>query len=671
MTFTLMFAYYIAHHASEMKATRQQYKRKWMSASRSLRNNVHSNQSCNDCDNNTLPYENVDSTHNRHEDLAFEPCLPEPIPSSDDVGDLAFPSFDDDALQADISLADANVQHSSDSEIEHELMLEDGLVDWANKYQVKHNAIDGLLQLLKQCGHPDLPGTARSLLKTTREIHLEEKSGMQYLYYSFSDMLLKHYKAYPVHSQEIITCLQISLNIDGLPLFKSSRGTLWPILCGIMNMHPVTVFPVALTYGESKPKNLEFLHDAIRDLKLLLQNGLKDGNRSIQVFLKSVVCDAPAKAFVKNTKLYSGYFGCDKCNQSGVWHGRLTFPEVDDIQLRTDASFRSQSNEEHHKGMSPFCDLPIDMVKNFPIDYMHQLCLGVMKKLILLWMRGAREVRISVQHIEEISERIVQLKSCIPQCFVRKPRRLSEVDRWKATEYRQFLLYTGKIVLKGILRPDLFEHFMALSVASSILACPKLVKVHNGYAGRLLNYFVKQGCLLYGDTFPVYNVHSLVHFTADVVEHGCLDECSGFPFENYLQQLKRMVRSGRSPLAQIAKRLSEVSDEKRVIESGKKSEILTKPPENGRILENSLCCQVVEETRDEDEGGRALFLCRVYSRSEPLFSEPCDSRLIGVHKVNEKATHMQLIAENLLGKQAVVIGLGSNFSAFLAVLHQY
>ena len=36
---------------------------------------------------------------------------------------------------------------------------------------------------------------------------------------------------------------------------------------------------------------------------------------------------------------------------------------------------------------------------------------------------------------------------------------------------------------------------MALSVASSILICPELAKVHKDYAGRLLDYFVKQGCV--------------------------------------------------------------------------------------------------------------------------------------------------------------------------------
>jgi hypothetical protein len=68
---------------------------------------------------------------------------------------------------------------------------------------------------------------------------------------------------YPKTMTDNVTILEISLNIDGLPLFKSSSKTLWPILCGMMNVEPVAVFPVALTYGTSKPTDLEFLQDTM------------------------------------------------------------------------------------------------------------------------------------------------------------------------------------------------------------------------------------------------------------------------------------------------------------------------------------------------------------------------------------------------------------------------
>ena len=156
---------------------------------------------------------------------------------------------------------------------------------------------------------------------------------------------------------------------------------------------------------------------------------MQDGDKVLSVSLRCCVCDAPARALVKGTKLCSGYFGCDKCAQKGMWVGRVVYPQVKNVELRTDGSFRDQVNEEHHHYVSPFCNLPIDMVKKFPIDYMHQLCLGVMRKLVLLWMRGNRGIKMSASNVEAVSKKMIELKPFVPKIFARKPRGLAEVDR--------------------------------------------------------------------------------------------------------------------------------------------------------------------------------------------------------------------------------------------------
>jgi len=126
----------------------------------------------------------------------------------------------------------------------------------------------------------------------------------------------------------------------------------------------------------------------------------------------------------------------------------MTYQEIDDVELRTDESFRSQQHSEHHHGVSPFCNLPINMIDSFKQDYMHECCLGVMKKLLLTWLRGNPSVKFSAAHANEISMNILVLGKSLPNIFARKPRTLMDIDRWKATEFTLFLLYIGKIALK-------------------------------------------------------------------------------------------------------------------------------------------------------------------------------------------------------------------------------
>ncbi|KAL6421440.1 hypothetical protein ACFW04_013895 [Cataglyphis niger] len=50
--------------------------------------------------------------------------------------------------------------------------------------------------------------------------------------------------------------------------------------------------------------------------------------------------------------------------------------------LRTNENFVNQQNAEHHIGRSIFERANLGMVNQFPLDYMHLVCLGIIKKLL-------------------------------------------------------------------------------------------------------------------------------------------------------------------------------------------------------------------------------------------------------------------------------------------------
>lgn len=74
---------------------------------------------------------------------------------------------------------------------------------------------------------------------------------------------------------------------------------------------------------------------------------------------------------------------------------------------------------------------------------MHLIFLGVMKKLMLLWVqRGPLHVRLNSR--KELSLSLTSMNLGITSDFTLKSRTIQEIHRWKATEYRLFLLYTGQ-----------------------------------------------------------------------------------------------------------------------------------------------------------------------------------------------------------------------------------
>lgn len=105
------------------------------------------------------------------------------------------------------------------------------------------------------------------------------------------------------------------------------------------------------------------------------------------------------------------------------------------------------------------------MIKSFPLDYMHLVCLGVMRKLIFVWLYGSLKTRLRHAAITQLSNMLTFISYYTPNEFGWEPRSLDVVRKWKAAETRKFLLYTGTEILKKTLPKYLFEHFLLLHAA--------------------------------------------------------------------------------------------------------------------------------------------------------------------------------------------------------------
>ena len=62
---------------------------------------------------------------------------------------------------------------------------------------------------------------------------------------------------------------------------------------------------------------------------------------------------------------------------------------------------------------------------------------------------------------------------------------------------------------------------------------------------------------LYSKNFVSYNVHCLQHITDITWYYLTLDNCSAYRFENYMSQIKCMIRGTGDPLIEVANTLFE------------------------------------------------------------------------------------------------------------------
>lgn len=550
--------------------------------------------------------------------------------NAQDSGNISIP---EEGVVANVSTKTRSNKPSSDADTD----ISNSLACWTTKHSISDSAMKELLQLLRPY-IPNLPSDPRTLKKTPNDVRSVVMGGGSYIHYGLRDSLTD----FMLQNSDIPENIVLHFNIDGLPLFKSSRFQLWPILCNVATTPNVLL--IGVFGGKSKPNNSDiYLQPFVDELNSILSTGFVFCGKTYNVSIGAFVCDAPARSFILRVKSHTGYFSCTKCEQKGIYlNHRLLFP-LERCSLRSNISFRNRLQPEHHLKLTPIIleSLPIDMIDSFPLDYMHVVCLGVMRTLLLEW---AKKKSLKLQ----LSNNLTNTKNQIPSDFNRKPRGLDEVDRWKATEFRQFLLYTGPCILSDLLSPSLYVHFLKLSLALRILLTHDDCINNNECAKKLLLSFVRDVSVLYSDNMLTYNFHCLTHLNSDALKYGSLDNICAFKFENFLQQVKKTVKNGTHVVEQVYNRWVEKSIHTaqkqhcefpvygKSLSNGTYTFVCTRnfklsvrEPDNFILVNKSV--YKLQEIRKNAENDAILCAAQVFDL-EPLFHAPINSMRLNIYR---------------------------------------
>ena len=371
--------------------------------------------------------------------------------------------------------------------------------------------------------------------------------------------------------------LSLLFSTDGSPVFKSSGLSLWPIVAFLNELPSKLRFKVPILAGiwcSAGPVPMSLYFDSfVTELGKLKTQGitwLHGGSEIVsQVFAVCACPDTLGRSSLQNLIRFNGFYGCSWCLHPGRFlFNQVRYPTLDtestprlDESLRADAvrALRSGATVNGVKGPSCLFNLPhFDLVLGFVPDYMHCVCLGVVKMMTEMWLSSknhAEQFYIGQKrHLSVISSRLATIKP--PNAITRLPRPITVRKDWKASEWRAWLLFYCTPSLTGILEKRYLVHFSLLSSAVYLLLQDSVTGDDISKADAMLFEFVVTCEILYGQKAMTSNVHQLLHLAESVRCWGPLWAHSAFPFEDWNGRLVKLAHGTRSVAHQILERFS-------------------------------------------------------------------------------------------------------------------
>ena len=281
--------------------------------------------------------------------------------------------------------------------------------------------------------------------------------------------------------------------------------------------------------------------------------------------------DLPAKATVLNMIQYNGEYGCTHCLQSGQRVATTHGGSVRVIPYQCSSPMgppRSHTHILHDakkavttgnpvNGVKVPCYLATlpnyDIVKCTVVDYMHCVLLGVTKMVLGLWFNSKHfaELWYCGKMVSTCDERLAKIK---PPIFItRTPRSISKHrNYWKASEYRNWLIFYSIPIMQGILPIDYLSHHILLVQTIFILLSISISSESLHHAEKLIQHYCYKLEHYCDQRYMSANLHCLLHLTAVVRNLGPLFVTSCFGFETLNGQLLYLIKGTQSIGTQVA-----------------------------------------------------------------------------------------------------------------------
>lgn len=216
---------------------------------------------------------------------------------------------DDHATYFDTATSDSMsfISHDSDdddddvdqSEYEKNQVLRTAMRKWAVEHKITHVALKDLLRIINTGINKNsdvLPDDPRTLLQTPQSITITPMSNGDYWHYGVENGLKLVFR----DLEESID-ISLNINIDGLPIFKSSKTDFWPILFNIKEMPNIQPMVIGIFCGTGKCSDLvQFLSPMVEEINEIITNGVEINSHKISMSVNCFICDSPARAFVKS-----------------------------------------------------------------------------------------------------------------------------------------------------------------------------------------------------------------------------------------------------------------------------------------------------------------------------------------------------------------------------------